>query len=457
VRSRPADPEITQPEASATPAGDLLLVVGNAQLMTHAVTGGQVVIGRASECDLVLDHRALSRRHAVLRCTPRPTIQDLGSMNGVMLARGVVRGGAPEPLALGESFRIGPFAFVLVDARSGEPSTDRSGHDRLLVEDPTPDGASSFVREIARAGISVLVLGETGVGKDVLASSIHTLSERAGPFSSINCAALSEPLLESELFGHERGAFTGAVSAKHGLLESAAGGTAFLDEIGELPLGLQAKLLRAVETREISRVGSTRSIRIDVRIVAATNRDLAAEVAAGRFRQDLFFRLDGITLRIPPLRERRHAISRLALQFIEDAARRLGRPDVRATPELFTALAEHDWPGNVRELKAVIERAVLLARGPSLGRRHLAFSTHGQATAAPATPAPRTTRAADADGPARGELDFLDAAQRADRARVIAALDQCGGNQTRAARQLGIGRTSLVNKLVLYRIPRPRV
>jgi two-component system response regulator AtoC len=466
VRSRSDDPDITLPEASAASAAEMLLVVGDARLITHPIAAGEVLIGRASECDLVIEHRALSRRHAVLRCTPRPTIQDLGSTNGVRLDGRIVRGGEPVPLAPGENFRIGPFAFMMVDARSGEPSTDRSGHDRLLVEDPTPDGASSFVREIARAGISVLVLGETGVGKDVLASSIHALSERTGPFSSINCAALSEPLLESELFGHERGAFTGAVSAKHGLLESAAAGTVFLDEIGELPLGLQAKLLRAVETREIRRVGSTRSIRIDVRIVAATNRDLAAEVAAGRFRQDLFFRLDGITLRIPPLRERRHAIGRLALQFIEEAARRLGRPEVRATPELFAALAAHDWPGNVRELKAVVDRAVLLARGPQLGSRHLAFSTHGdgaapalaasaaaahRAAAFMASPADAAESATDAS-----EVGFLDPAQRADRARVIAALEQCGGNQTRAARHLGIGRTSLVNKLALYRIPRPR-
>jgi two-component system, NtrC family, response regulator AtoC len=489
VSSRSEDPEITRPEAAEAAPGELLLVVGSSQLITHAITGDEVVIGRAPGCDLVLDHRALSRRHAVLRRRPGLTVQDLGSMNGVRTSRGIVRGGGPVPLAPGESFHIGPFAFLVVDAQPADPSSHRSGRDRLVVEDPSPDGVSALVREIARSGVNVLVLGETGVGKEVLATSLHALSERSGPLSSINCAALSEPLLESELFGHDKGAFTGAVGARPGLFEATDGGTVFLDEIGELPLALQAKLLRAVESREIRRLGSTRSIPIDVRIIAATNRDLAGEVAAGRFRQDLFFRLDGVTLRIPPLRARPHAIGPLALRFIAEAAQRLGRPDVRATPELLVALAAHDWPGNVRELKAVIDRAVLLSRGAQLGSRHLAFSQRSDeqvaasppgsreeqpaaalaraarrpsapgASAAPPTAerdrhAPATAGAAAMHG--GDELDFLDAEQRADRARVVAALDECAGNQTRAAKRLGIARTTLVNRLALYRIPRPR-
>ncbi len=459
VRPRSDDPEITQLDPSSAAAGELLLVVGNARLITHPITGDEVVIGRAPECDLVLEHRALSRRHAILRRTPQLTVQDLGSTNGVRLARGLVRGGEPVLLAPGESFHIGPFSFLIVDAQPADASTNRTGRDRLIVEDPTPEGVSTLVREIAKSGVNVLVLGETGVGKEVLATTIHALSERTGPLSSINCAALSEQLLESELFGHEKGAFTGAVGAKQGLLEAAGGGTVFLDEIGELPLSLQAKLLRAVESHEIRRLGSTRSIPIDVRIVAATNRELAAEVAAGRFRQDLFFRLDGVTLRIPPLRERRHAIGPLALKFVEEAARRLGRPEVRATPDLIVALSSHDWPGNVRELKAVIDRAVLLCRGAQLGSRHLAFSSRPEGAEAapppPRAPAPAPAPAVAA-APAADDLDFLDPEQRADRARVIAALDECAGNQTRAAKRLGISRTTLVNKLALYRIPRPR-
>ena len=428
-------------------------MVGNGLLLTLHL-GDQAVIGRDAGCDVVLDDRALSRRHAILRRTPL-SIQDLGSTNGIKLADRVVRGGDPVLLRLGEGFHIGPFSFIIVASTASEPSSHRSGRERLVVDDPTPDGVSSLVREIARSGINVLIQGETGVGKEVLASTLHALSGRSGPLSSVNCAALSEGLLESELFGHEKGAFTGAVAVKQGLLEAAAGGTVFLDEVGEMPPAVQAKLLRAVESREIRRIGSTRSLAIDTRIIAATNRELHDEVAAGRFREDLYFRLDGVSLRIPALRERTAAIAPLALRFIDEAGKRLGRPTVRASPELLVALTRHPWPGNVRELKAVIDRAVLLARNSELGARHLAFSE--RAASAPTTP-PRGTETFELGAPlsAGEEPDFLDAEQRADRARIISALDSCAGNQTRAAKQLGISRTTLVSKLALYRIPRPR-
>jgi transcriptional regulator with PAS, ATPase and Fis domain len=439
----PTTTEPTQPEAGAPGRGEVLLVVGNGHLIVHVIAGDEVVIGRAEGCDLVLDHRALSRRHAVLRRRPSLSIQDLGSTNGVRIARSVVRGGEPIPLERGDSFRIGPFSFLVADAESTAPSTGRTGRERLIVEDPTPEGVPALVAEIARSGVNVLVQGATGVGKDVLAHTIHQLSGRPGPLLSINCAALSDALLESELFGHERGAFTGAVGPKQGLLEAAERGTLFLDEIGELPYAIQARLLRAVESREIRRLGSTKSIAIDVRIVAASNRDLAGEVAAGRFRDDLLFRLDGVTLRIPPLRDRRTAIAPLALKFIDEAARRLGRPDVRPTPELFAALTAHDWPGNVRELKAVIDRAVLLARGAQLGSRHLTFTLTAKDSG-------------ESPGAQVGAPPLLDAAEQADRDRMLAALDTCAGNQTRAAKALGIARSTLVAKMRLYRIPRPR-
>jgi DNA-binding NtrC family response regulator len=211
-----------------------------------------------------------------------------------------------------------------------------------------------------------VIEGETGSGKEVLARSIHELSGRTGPFVGLNVPALSDNLLESELFGHERGAFTGAVRAKLGLLETAKDGTVFLDEIGEMPLALQAKLLRAIETREIYRVGSVKPIALSVRFLAATHRDLEAEVAAGRFRHDLLYRLDGVTLQIPPLRERRSAIADLAVTFLAEASAAAGRSTPRIGIDAIAKLVRYRWPGNVRELRAVIARSLLLCDGDEL-------------------------------------------------------------------------------------------
>jgi two-component system, NtrC family, response regulator AtoC len=444
------DPGKTALETERSVAtGDLLLVTGPGAFQSHRLLRDAITIGRAADCDVVIDHKALSRQHASLRVKPTLAIQDLGSTNGTRVAGTVHKSGALIPLVVGESFHIGPFAFLVV--ASGASPRASQGVDPLLVEDPTVDRVSPLIREIAASDANVLVLGETGVGKEVLATALHELSRRSGPFTRINCAALSESLLESELFGHEKGAFTGAVAARAGLLESAAKGSVFLDEIGEMPLGIQAKLLRAVEAREVLRLGSTRPLPIDVRFIAATNRDLSAEIAAGRFRQDLFFRLDGVTLRIPPLRDRRGSISMLAMRFLEGAGEKLGRP-IRVAPELFEALEAHDWPGNVRELKAVIERAVLLSRGDEVAPVHLAFAHRSDPQQPPpAPPPPEEPQADDAI------LAMLTPEQRADRDEVIAALAACNGNQTRAAKRLAISRSTLVTRMALYRIPRPRV
>ena len=214
------------------------------------------------------------------------------------------------------------------------------GTTAFLVRDPTSTAPCSTTERIARRGVTILIRGETGVGKDVLARAIHARSGRAGPLLSVNCAALAESLLESELFGHERGAFTGAAQARAGLLEAAAAGTVFLDEIGDAPASVQAKLLRAIESRQVLRVGGARPIDLDVRFVAATHRDLRAEAARGRFRQDLYFRLDGITLFIPPLRERREAIRGLAERFLAGASL-----DGELSPAALARLDGHAWPG----------------------------------------------------------------------------------------------------------------
>ena len=306
---------------------------------------------------------------------------------------------------------------------------------------------------VARGDISVLILGETGVGKDVLARSIHDRSDRAaGPFLRINCAALPEPLLESELFGYERGAFTGATQSKPGLLQTAAGGSVFLDEIGELPARLQAKLLQVLETREILSLGSTSPKTVDVRFLSATNRDLEAEALAGQFRSDLYYRIAGYTAVIPPLRERREDILPLAQEFARRAAEKLGpQAPVRVRDDAAVRLLDYAWPGNVRELRNVIERAVVLSEGRSIGPEHLPLDKMRSVVL--------VSRRGNAQSPAAtGELPIADlsAEELADRQRIVDALSRSAGNQSKAAEVLGISRSTLLNRLDAYRIKRPR-
>jgi transcriptional regulator with PAS, ATPase and Fis domain len=224
-----------------------------------------------------------------------------------------------------------------------------------------------LVRKAARSDANILIQGESGTGKELIARAIHALSPRAAePFVPVDCAALPDALLESELFGHERGAFTGADRVKPGMMEVAHRGTLFLDEIGELPLGLQPKLLRALQERQIRRVGATRLLDVDVRLVSATSRDVAAQVRKGEFREDLFYRVNVITVVLPPLRERTGDVARLAQHFLRRYGRNRERPLGGVEPEALARLEAHAWPGNVRELQNVIERACVLADGPTL-------------------------------------------------------------------------------------------
>jgi len=435
---------------------DVVLVLGEEKVETFELPSSGAVIGRDRMCDIVIEHRSLSRRHAILRAGPPATVEDLDSTNGTKVAGELRRGGGPIGLGASEGFQIGPFSVVIV-RRSASRQVPGSRGDLLRVVDPSPEGVSPLVRNIARSGVNVLILGETGVGKEVLATTIHRLSGRTGVQTRINCAALSESLLESELFGHEKGAFTGATTQRIGLIEAADRGTVFLDEIGELSLAIQAKLLRVVEHREVLRLGSVRPLALDVRFVAATNRDLMAEVEAGRFRRDLFFRLDGVDLVIPPLRERRALIGPLAQRFLDEAGARAKNPRLCFDPATLAALEAHPWSGNVRELKAVIDRAALLADGDQIGVRHLAFAR--RIAAVSIVPEPAAVLAAASPAPPRRPdpaADDLSDEQRADRDRVLRALEDCAGNQSRAAKQLGIARTTLVSRLGLYRIRRPR-
>jgi len=317
---------------------------------------------------------------------------------------------------------------------------------------------------VAKGDLSVVLLGETGTGKDILADALHRRSPRASSaYVRLNCAALPENLLESELFGYERGAFTGAVTAKPGLLEIADGGTLFLDEFAELPLTVQAKLLRVLENREITRVGGLRSRHVDVRFVSATNRDLAGQVRAGAFRQDLYFRLNGITLTIPPLRSRRAEIAPLAREFIREACRRVGRAELAMTDQALSFLESQSWPGNIRELKNSIDRAVTLCTGDVIDIHHMAPSENsfGPASLPPTQdnlmfPVSSSPTLPDL-GPSDLGLheDARRATQELERRRIAEAMERCGGNQTRAAQLLRISRRTLVARLTEYGFARP--
>jgi Nif-specific regulatory protein len=309
-------------------------------------------------------------------------------------------------------------------------------------------GSGAAMREVFRlmesaaaSPIAVLIEGETGTGKELVARGIHRASPRAeGPFVAVNCAALPETLLESELFGHRRGAFTGAQQDQRGFFEAASGGTIFLDEVGEMPPAMQAKLLRVLEDGAVTPVGDTRPRRVDVRAVAATNRDLAAEVAAGRFRSDLYYRLAAFPIRLPPLRERPEDIPLLADHMLAAAAVRHGKRVAGIAPEAVELLLAFPWPGNVRELQNEMERAVALAcEGEPITPGHLSGKLRGgDATARPVGPP------ADRTGPLRP-------ARAAFEARYIReALRQHGGNVSHAARALGLSRVMLQKKMKDY-------
>ncbi len=313
--------------------------------------------------------------------------------------------------------------------RSGRGA--QRGIARVLGAAPALERVLKQARAVADTSATVLVTGENGTGKEVLARAIHDESTRAEqPFIAVSCAALPETLIESELFGHERGAFTNATQAKKGRFELADGGTLFLDEIGELSAPVQVKLLRVLQERAFERLGSTKTISVDIRLIAASNRDLEAEVAAGRFRQDLFYRFNVVPLVLPPLRERRDDIPLLAAHFATKVAEKHGRAQPEIPTALHEALQEYDWPGNVRELENVIERLVVLTPGPRLGTEYLPEKM--QRAVLPET------------GAAAAHDTTLDGAVTQLRRRLIqTALQQEGGNKAAAAKRLGISRSYL--------------
>jgi len=332
------------------------------------------------------------------------------------------------------------------EQRESSRVRDEFRFDRILGESPALRHAIELAQSVSlSSATSVLILGESGVGKELFARAIHGESPRAkGPFLEINCAAIPRELLESELFGHEKGAFTDASSQRIGLFEAGEGGSVFLDEVGELPLTLQAKLLKFLDMKIVRRVGGTRDIAVDVRILAATNRDLSGEVRQGRFREDLFYRLSVVPITVPPLRDRGADVTLLAESFCERVARKLGRT-ARLSPAAGRELMRYPWPGNVRELGNAIERAVLLAKSEEIGPAELALPRVG---GAPGSEAPTLN-----DLGLRFPADGLSLVAL-EKAAIEGALARTSGNVVEAAKLLHVGRGSLRCKMRRHKIDR---
>jgi transcriptional regulator with PAS, ATPase and Fis domain len=436
---------------------ELAVVEGETLGLRPLPDRGAISIGRSSDNDIALADSSVSRRHAILHVGPPLEIEDLGGPNGTRVRYAqdaassggttrqlLVLAGRRAAIGIGDVISLGSATLVVRRAARGE----RHGQTGAALRDPATLEVQAQARVVAASRISVLLLGETGVGKEVLARSIHEQSQRSqATFLGVNCAALAESLLESELFGHEKGAFTGALQARPGLFEAADGGTLFLDEVGDLPPATQVKLLRVLEEQQVLRVGARTPRPVDVRVIAATNRHLEQEIARGAFREDLFYRLNGLSIVVPPLRQRSRDVEPLALRFIEEALKQLDR---RRSLELSSAalalLESYPWPGNVRELRNVIERAVLLCEGTTILPQHLPQHV----SAPPARPG-----SAEFEGYVsqreRREID-----RENERRRIVAALDRCSGNQTEAAALLGISRRTLITRMEDYELPRPR-
>ncbi len=311
----------------------------------------------------------------------------------------------------------------------------------IIAESPGMKAVITQIEALADTGATVLISGESGTGKELVARALHVDSKRAGgPFVAVNCGAFVETLLESELFGHEKGAFTGATGVYKGAFERADGGTLFLDEIGDAPLPVQVKLLRALEEREIRRVGGRDVIKVNVRLVSATNKDLDAMVRAGTFREDLLYRLNVVMLKVPPLRSRREDIRPLADRFIARSSSENGKTIVTVRPDFYAALESYDWPGNVRQLRNTVESAVLLSPGGILSAQSVALPGGS----------PRTAAVSSAGGysfPSDMTLNQIE------RAVLEAKLQQNGGNRTLTADQLGLSRRTIQRKIKEHHLP----
>jgi len=416
---------------SSAPSARELVACWEGNVRVFDLSSASVTMGRNSSCEIHLPHSSVSRTHARLSVGERGMeIEDLGSSNGVKVDGFIVSGKAV--VLVGSMIEIG--AIRLVVRVKGSASAAPMADVHRLVE------------KVAESPVSVILIGETGVGKEVLTGEIHTKSGRTGPLVSLNCAGLTATLLESELFGYERGAFTGAVQAKPGLIESAEGGTLFLDELGEMPESTQPKLLRVLESREVRRLGAVKGKPINVRFVSATHRDLQTLAAIGRFREDLLFRLNGFTIVVPPLRERRAEISSLAERFLREARLHLRKPVPRLSEGARVLLESYRWPGNVRELRNAMERIALLCEGDTVQVEHLIFDPARTVQVAKEIPVIHDD---ESEGAAMGDAS-------SERDRIVHELAKAGGNQAAAAKALGITARVLAYRMDKLGLPRPR-
>ena len=411
------------------------------------IEAGTTVVGTHSSCDLQLTDVSVSRYHLELQLlTDGLKVTDLGSTNGTVhagtrLGQLVLTGPARLRVGKGTELDVGPEETALALPAFAD---DRFGD--VLGASPPMRALFALLARVAPTDATVLLAGETGTGKEAIAEALHAASKRSrGPFIVVDCGAISRELIGSELFGHVRGAFTGAHTQKEGLVAAANGGTLFLDEIGELPLDLQPQLLRVLEKREVRPIGDTRAQKVDLRVVAASHRELQKLVAVGRFREDLFFRLAVVRATVPPLRERREDLPMLARHF----AAALGRGEFALPPRLLAELAAHDWPGNVRELRNVVERAL------SLGE---AFA-HDALTPPPAPIAsPPSFVASSAESVL--DLPFKEAKGRLvdsfEREYLVHLLARHRGNISRAADEAGIDRNYVHRLIKKHGLPVPR-
>ena len=418
----------------------LLVIDGAALQVVPLPATGTFTIGRAAKCDVVIDSGSVSRHHANLVMGNDVEIEDVGSSNGTFVDGSRLTNDTKTRLGIGMPFLVGAVTMMVqTRAASRREQPPKSSQLHALEQSAA---------RIAVGRLSVLILGETGVGKKKFAERIHEMSpRRSQPFVRVNCAAISEKVAGGRVTGSE-------IGNKPGLIEQADNGTAFLNDVAELPQALQVKLLRVIEDSSVRRGNSVQARPIDVRFLAATHKDLAAEVDAGRFRRDLYFRLAGATFTIPPLRGRKDEVLPLAESFVMSASGPLGRSFVRSD-DARAWLAEHEWPGNIRELRNACERAVLLATGSIIERQHLTIEDKRapfgpRVRTSPTTPPPGSLTVADMPSQVRATVAELE------KQRILEALDKCAGNQTRAAELLGISRRTLINRLDEYGIARPR-